>query len=119
MKSNVKTDPRARLVLRTATLVAFGLVASYALADDQLRTETVKFQDLNVGTPAGVATLYGRIHTVAKRVCSEADRIEQARAAGCARKAEAFAVESLNLPLLTTYYQVKTGGFTQPLSANR
>jgi UrcA family protein len=119
MKSNVKTDRRTRLVLPTATLVAFGLVASSAFADDQFRMETVKFQDLNVGTPAGVETLYGRIHSAAKRVCSEADRIEQARASACAKKAEARAVGTLNLPTLTTYYQVKIGGFTQPLSANR
>jgi UrcA family protein len=119
MKSNVKTDRRARLVSRTAALVAFGLVASYAFAADQLRTETVKFQDLNVGTSAGVETLYGRIHSAAKRVCSEADRIDQARASACAKKAEARAVGALNLPALTTYYQVKVGGFTQSLSANR
>ena len=119
MKSNVQTYRRSRLVLRTATLVAFGLVASYAFADEQLRTETVKFQDLNVNSPAGVEALYDRIHSAAKRVCSEAGRIEQARASACAKKTEAHAVETLNLPTLTTYYQVKTGGFTQPLSANR
>jgi UrcA family protein len=119
MKSNMKTHRRARLVLRTATLVAFGLVGSYAFADDQLRTETVKFQDLNVDTTAGVETLYGRIHSAVKRVCSETDRMEQARASTCARKAEARAVESLNLPLLTTYYRVKTGGITQALRASR
>jgi UrcA family protein len=35
-----------------------------------VRSETVKFQDLNVGTPAGVEALYGRIHSAAVRVCS-------------------------------------------------
>lgn len=119
MKSNIETARRARLVLRTATLVAFGLVASYAFADDQVRIENVKFQDLNVGTPAGVETLYGRIHSAAKRVCSESERINQARASACAKQAEARAVGTLNLPTLTTFYQAKVGGFTQPLSANR
>lgn len=119
MKSNIKTDHAARLVLRTAALVALGLVASYSFADEQTRTETVNFQDLNVGTPAGVGTLYGRIHSAAKRVCSESDQIEQARASACAKKAEARAVETLNLPPLTAYYQAKIGSFTRPLSANR
>lgn len=62
MKSNVRAARRSRLVLRTATLMACGLVASYASADDQ-RTETVKFQDLNVNKHAGVEALYGRIHS--------------------------------------------------------
>jgi UrcA family protein len=118
MNSNVKAARMARLVLRTGTLMACGLVASYVFADEQLRTENVKFQDLNVGTPAGVETLYGRIHSAAKRVCSETDRMEQARASACAKRAEAHAIGTLNMPLLTAYYQIKIGR-TQALSANR
>ena len=119
MKSNMKTHRRARLVLRTATLVAFGLVGSYAFADDQLRTETVKFQDLNVGTMSGAEALYGRIHLAANRVCSQAGRMQQARASACAEKAEGQAVGALNLPLLTMYYRTKTGDRARVLSANR
>jgi len=119
MNSNIKTVERIPLVFSTAMLLALTSVVSNAFADDQARTETVKFQDLNVVAPGGVEALYGRIHAAAKRVCSESDKMLQARAAACARKAEAQAVEKLDLPQLTAYYQIKTGGHTQALSANR
>ena len=119
MKSNVKADRRARLALRTTPLLAFGLIASYAFADDALRTEVVRFQDLDVNKPAGVEALYGRIHSAARRVCSETDKMQQARASACAKEAEAHVIGTLNMPLLTEYYQIKTGGRSQPLSASR
>lgn len=48
-------------------------MAATALADDGVRTETVKFQDLNTDTAAGVQALYGRIHSAAQRVCSQSE----------------------------------------------
>ena len=66
-----------------------------------------------------ISAFYSRIHAAAKRVCSESDKMRQTDAAACARKAETHAVEELNLPLLTAYHRAKTGGGTQPLSANR
>jgi UrcA family protein len=35
-----------------------------------MRSETVKFHDVHVGTPAGVQVHYQRIHSAAKSVCS-------------------------------------------------
>ena len=119
MNSNIKTGSQAPLAVSLAAVLAAVFGASSAFADDQLRAEAVSFQDLNVSTPAGVEALYVRIHTAAKRVCSESDRIQQQRAIACAKKAEAQAVNNLNLPLLTAYHRVKTGGAMQPLSASR
>ena len=119
MNSNIRTGSRAPLAVSLAVVLACVLGASNAFADDQVRAETVKFHDLNVVTPAGAEALYGRIHAAAKRVCSESDRMHQQRAIACAKKAEAQAVENLNLPLLTAYHWANTGGATQPLSANR
>ncbi len=119
MNSNIKIGSRAPLAVSLAVVLACVFGASSAFADDQVRAETVKFQDLNVSTPAGVETLYGRIHAAAKRVCSESDKMRQTNAAACARKAETHAVDELNLPLLTAYHRAKTGGGTQPLSASR
>ena len=118
MNSNVKTASRAPLTLMAAMLLAF-VVASSAHANEQVRSETVRFQDLNVDTPAGVQALYDRIHAAAKRVCSESDPLRQFAAASCARKAEADAIGKLSLPQLTALYQTKTGSKTQPLIANR
>jgi UrcA family protein len=119
MNSNVKTDNWVSLVFSTAMLLACMLVVSNASADDQVRTETVTFRDLNVDATADVNTLYDRIHSAAERVCFQPDPRLQLLASACARRAEAQAVERVNLPLLTAYYQFKTGRHTQTLSANR
>ena len=99
MSSNVRTINRGFLPYSTAMLVACVLVGSNAIADEPLRSETVKFQDLNVGTPAGVEALYGRIHSAAKRVCSQTDPVLQSAEGACARKAEAGAIAKVNLPV--------------------
>jgi UrcA family protein len=92
---------------------------SSASADEQVRSETVKFHDLNVNTPEGVQALYGRIHSAAKHVCSESDPILQQGSAACARKSEANAIVKLSLPQLTAFYNIKNGDHTQPLIASR
>jgi UrcA family protein len=119
MKSDVKTAKRFPLAFSTVMVLACASVVSSAFADDQVRTETVKFQDLNVDTPAGVQALYTRIHSAAKRVCSENDPVLRLASALCIRKAEAKAVETVSIPQLTAYYRMKTGEHTQALAASR
>jgi UrcA family protein len=119
MNSNIKTlIPSA---LATAMLLTCVWGASSAFADEQVRSERVKFADLNVDTPEGVQTLYGRIHAAAKRVCSESDPVLRAGASACIRKAEGDAIEKVNLAQLTAYYKIKTktGDHSQPLVATR
>ena len=118
MSSNVKTESRIPLAVTAALLLAVGVIST-AHADEQVRSETVKFEDLNVGTPSGVQTLYDRIHAAAKRVCSDGDPLQQMAAGACARKAEASAIAKVGLPQLTAFYQKKTGGQSQPLIATR
>src|SRR5690348_16705948 len=69
MNSKVKTNYSPFLVCSTAMLLACALVASDAFADDQVRSETVKFADLKVDTQAGVEALNRRIYAAAQRVC--------------------------------------------------
>jgi UrcA family protein len=119
MTSNIKT--RIPLALAAAMLLTCVWGTPSAFADGQVRSERVKFQDLNVDAPEGVQALYGRIHAAAKRVCSETDPMLQMAGNACARKAEVKAIEELNLSQLTAYYKVKTktGDTTQPLVAAR
>ncbi len=119
MNSNVKTENRSAVAFSIAMLLACAVLVSSAYADDQVRSETVKFADLNVNTPAGVEALYQRIHSAAKRVCSESGTLQQTAAGACARKAEADAIEKVSLSQLTAYFRMKTGNHTQPLAANR
>jgi UrcA family protein len=119
MGSKLQTINRAFLAHSTAMLLAGMLVASNALADEQVRSETVKFQDLNVGTPAGVEALYSRIHSAAKLVCAPPAGWEKFGPTVCIRKAEADAIAKVNLPLLTAYYRMKTGDHKETIAANR
>jgi UrcA family protein len=119
MDSNLPTIKRPFVAYCTAILLGSVLVVSNALADEELRTETVKFQDLNVGTPAGVEALYKRIHAAAQRVCLQTDPVLRSAAGPCARSAEAKAIEKVNQPLLTAYYRAKTGDHTETIAARR
>jgi UrcA family protein len=119
MNSNIKT----RIPLALATVISLTWVwgASNAFADEQVRSERVKFADLNVETQEGVQALYGRIHAAAKRVCAENDPVLKAAVGACISKADSNAIAKLNLPQLTAYYKIKTksGDNTQPLVAAR
>jgi len=117
MSSNVKADNRSTRGYVTAMCLACVLAAFNAQAGDA-RSETVKFGDLNLESPAGVEALYGRIHAAARRVCDQPAG-EQAGVRTCMTKAESDAVRKVNIPLLTAFYQNKTGSRPQTITANR
>ena len=118
MNSNVNTNNRKILRYATAMWLGCVLVAFNAHAGDDVRSETVKFTDLNLNTAAGVEALYGRIHAAARRVCEQpAGELMAARS--CMTKAESEAIKKVNEPLLTALYQNKTGTHPQTITANR
>lgn len=118
MNSNVKSDNRHFRGCAATAWLACVLVAFSAHAGDAVRSETVKFADLNVDTAAGVEALYGRIHAAARRVCEQpAGELEAARS--CTTKAESEAIGKVNSPLLTAFYQQKTGNKPQTMTASR
>jgi UrcA family protein len=119
MDSNLQNINRPFIAYCTAILLTSVLAVPNARADEQLRTETVKFQDLNVGSPAGVEALYRRIHSAAERVCSQSDPVMRAAVGSCTRSAEGKAIEKVNQPLLTAYYRMKTGDHTETITARR
>jgi UrcA family protein len=118
MNSNVKSDNRTIRGCAAAAWLACVLVAFSAHADDDVRSETVKFADLNVDTPAGAEALYGRIHAAARRVC-EQPAGELAGVRRCMTKAEGQAIGKVNSPLLTAVYEQKTGNKPQTITASR
>jgi UrcA family protein len=117
MNSKVKTESRNKVCSALAMSVACVLIAFNARAADD-RSETVKFADLNVNTQAGVEALYGRIHAAARRVCDQPAG-EQSGIRSCMSKAEASAIAKVNTPLLTAFYQKKTGTQPQTITASR
>ena len=61
-----------------------------------------------------------RIHAAAKRVCTQlSNEVWASNMLPCITTAEAKAIEKVNLPLLTAYYQTKTGGQPKALIATR
>ena len=117
MNSRVKSDNRTILAYLAVLWLACGLAVSSAQAGDA-RSETVKFGDLNLNSQAGVEALYGRIHAAARRVC-EQPAGELAGASRCITKAESQAIGKVNSPLLTAFYQQKTGNKPQTITASR
>jgi UrcA family protein len=106
MNSKVKTDNKPFLVCSTVMLLACALVSSNAFADDPVRTETVKFADLKVDTPAGVEALYRRIYGAAQRVCAyEGTSVyRQSIWRNCVRPTVDATVAKVNNPLLTALH---------------
>jgi UrcA family protein len=117
MNSKVKSGNRTIVAYAAALWLACGLAMSSAQAGDS-RSETVKFADLNLSSQAGVEALYGRIHAAARRVC-EQPAGELTAASKCMLKAESDAIGKVNVPLLTAFYQKKTGTPPQTITANR
>ena len=103
MNWNIKAGNSRFLAYSTAIVLACVLAASNAFADDQVRSETVKFSDLKVDTPAGAEALYRRISAAAQRVC----RYEATSIYGpstwqnCVRPTVDATVARVNNPLLT------------------
>jgi UrcA family protein len=100
--------------IATGALLISMFVAGAAVAGtpDDVRTETVKFQDLNLKTEAGVDALYQRIHKAARRVCwqsSDAGLSSAYAIQRCEEKAENRAIMDVNSPELSAFYQKKTG----------
>lgn len=116
MNPNVKTDNCPFFAYSTAIVLACLLVASNAVADDQIRSETVKFADLKVDSSAGAEVLYRRIQSAARRVCSyDATSIQGPSVwQNCVRPAVDAAVAKVNNPQLTALH---TGHTPAPVTA--
>ena len=97
MYSNTKTT---RTIFAACAAAGMSLMCIFGVASAFVPKETVKFQDLNIDSPAGVAALYQRLHTVAQHVCyAEWDRdpVKVQRAEACANEAEARAASQLHV----------------------
>ncbi|GEM_PF-1505023 len=97
-------------IFSACTATVMSLTCAFVVAIAFIPKETVKFQDLNIDSPAGAAALYQRLHAAAQHVCFAGwDRApaKVQRAEACAIEAESRAVGQLNVTALTAYYQVK------------
>jgi UrcA family protein len=106
-----------------ASLISILIVgtAIAAAPDTDVRSQTVKFGDLNLQSDAGLESLYQRIHAAARHVCQTDDPTLWSAYAmlRCERKAEDGAITKLDVPGLTALYQKKTGRPAPMLAKNQ
>src|SRR5262249_54846367 len=72
------------------------------------RSEVVRFSDLNLSSDEGIRTLYKRIRSAARTVCSEAGergQLKEPTYLACVDKAVDDAVSTLNKPALTAMHR--------------
>jgi UrcA family protein len=96
------------------SVLSSSLAALPAAADSfEPLKETVKFADLDISHPQGVAVLYLRIHAAALNVCSPFDGSRGLSAKmqldACVKKAVADAVTAIDKPALFAVYSAKIG----------
>ena len=106
----------------TLLVVLMGSLNGVAAAgewDNELPKRVVHFADLDLTRNAGVAALYARIQSAAREVCAPTgSRGLQSIVARdrCMTQSIARAVANVNVPTLTSYHLVKTGGQTITLA---
>ena len=105
-------DKSKSVASAAVVLLASAFVVPNAFAGDpvygEVRTEDIKFDDLNLATTAGEDALHKRIQAAANRVCavsSDHQLYQRASAASnkCSKEALARAIEKINLPALTAF----------------
>ena len=104
MKSAVR---RALLAVAIASICTIANAGS----PDQSAQRTVRFADLDLSRPAGVAVLYQRIRMAAREVCQpldERDLMLLAASRSCVRDAIDHAVDDVHSLTLSRYHQTKT-----------
>jgi UrcA family protein len=108
------------LVALAATLGVLAAVPSYAAQPPtqqrQILTHRVRFADLNLNSPAGVAELYDRLSFAAHRVCDDGDDWflnTTSDALQCRADAIAGAVSQIHNPMLSALYQEHDGKYAQ------
>ena len=98
--------------------------SSLAMADTQVnvKTETVRYDDIRLISAVGAAVLYSRLHNAAERACGGPfDTVplqQRARFKTCVDEAIAKAVADVNNPMLTWYQESKRGNTSENASSS-
>jgi UrcA family protein len=107
--------------LAAVAAVCLAAVTVGARANEAVDTApalTVHYADLNLNTRAGAAVLYKRIRLAAKQVCGDVGvqpLVQAAPAKACVKRAVFESVHAVNKPLLTSEFNIRTGG-AQPVN---
>ena len=102
-----------RLKQSTAWVALLALASAAAGANpedtEEVPSENVNYEDLNLTNLAGVTQLYGRIERAARLVCGpNTDQSRMGQWKTCYRLAVAAAVARVNNPMLTAVHDSRT-----------
>jgi UrcA family protein len=105
----LRQSSRARGVSLLCACVSTCITASFAMALNtyQPLQTVVRFDDLNLRQPRGIAILYRRLQAAAHRVCElpgQPDPVLMRQPDQCVTGAMARAITRVNRPALTSYY---------------
>lgn len=106
------TKPAVTLILAAALASPFAAQADRVGQLAGTPRIVVTYDDVDISSPQGLATLYSRIQYAAMDVC-EYDRLHkelsrQRRPAECYRAAVDDAIKQVNQPVLTAYHRAKS-----------
>jgi UrcA family protein len=99
------------LVLALAMVQTITTLPASAGEEIITKSQVVRFGDLNLSSDQGIRTLYQRIRTAARKVCSQANDtmvLEHRNFRGCVNKAVDEAVDKVNRPALTAMHRTRT-----------
>ena len=102
----MKTSARSCLALCVSVLLGSPAMALSSHDEGKVASETVRFKDLDMSTMAGARTLYERIKSAARNVCSEEEYMFVRK---CQARAVADAVAGVNNPLLRSVHEARFG----------
>lgn len=122
----MKTQINAKLIIRLVGTALIGALAGNTFAaspPSDTRSAVVKFADLNLDTPRGVAVLYKRIHIAAEEVCGASSEDKEflevaAAVKKCVNDSETRAIGAIPSAALQAYYSKKTGRSFPVLASN-
>jgi UrcA family protein len=111
-----------RSIVRTVAMIMFAGVSSLlltelsaaAVSDDAAPSVTVRFHDLNLNSPEGVASLYARIRGAAEQVCrtlESRDLMRKSQSQDCFNHAVADAVKAVHSAPLSAYHWQRIRGW--------
>jgi UrcA family protein len=116
--------PHRRLARTLAVIALAGTpsllladLAAAAVVDEPAPSVTVRYHDLNLNSPAGVASLYGRIRGAAAEVCRTLESRDLERKPYwdfCYNHAVADAVKRVHNETLSAYHWQRIRGWKTP-----
>jgi UrcA family protein len=103
-----QSNSRSLVLGSLAALAILSAGLEVTQAAEEAPTKTVSFSDLDLSHMSGAKALFRRLKLAAEEVCTpleSADHIRAMEYKACVANAESNAVQHINKPLLTQYFE--------------